>query len=290
MAVQDPWPQLLDSVSTSDGLLVRECGKWTERKLHFWAKYIDITTRAMVGHPQWSAGLVYLDLFAGPGICEIRGSGRRLPGSPIIAAQAARSFRKIIAVELDSENASTLEKRLKQYVTDDVATVLCGACEDRIEDVIALIPERSLTLAFIDPEGFDVSYKMLKRLADDSRRIDMLILFADAVDLVRNVDKYEQLEESKLYTMLGDSTNWIAEWRALENRSGPNIREFFASVYARILRSELGYVGVREEIIHGPSGPLYRLIYASKSERGLDFWDKISSIEPGGQRRLFGPG
>jgi hypothetical protein len=32
---------------------------------------------------------------------------------------------------------------------------------------------------------------------------------------------------------------------------------------------------------------LYTLVYASKHERGLDFWDKIAHKEPSGQRTLF---
>jgi three-Cys-motif partner protein len=287
MAKKDPWPQLLESVATPDGLPVRECGKWTETKLHFWAKYIDITTRAMVGNPNWPDGLVYIDLFAGPGVCEVRESKKRLPGSPIIAAQASKAFRKIIAVELKPENAKALDARLVRFSKLESVKVLQGACEDLIEEVVAEIPGRVLALAFIDPEGFDVSFKMLELLVADGRRVDFLILFADAIDLVRNVDQYEKVTDSKLYEMLGDSNDWLADWQTLENRSGPSVREFFSQKYAELIRSRLDYCGVRQEIIQGPSGPLYRLIFASRHERGLEFWDKIVKIELGGQRRLF---
>jgi len=286
MAKKDPWPQLLESVAKPDGLPVRECGRWTETKLHFWAKYIDITTRAMVGNPNWPDGLVYIDLFAGPGVCEIRESKKRLPGSPSIAAQASKAFRKIIAVELKPDNAKALDARLVRFCNPESVKVLQGACEDLIDEVVAEIPDRALALAFIDPEGFDVPFKMLERLVADGRRVDFLILFADAIDLVRNVDQYEKFTDSKLYDMLGDSKDWLADWQALENRSGLKVREFFSQKYAELIRSRLDYCGVRQEIIQGPSGPLYRLIFASRHERGLEFWDKIVAIELGGQRRL----
>ena len=35
------------------------------------------------------------------------------------------------------------------------------------------------------------------------------------------------------------------------------------------------------------NAPLYRLVFASHSPRGLDFWKKISEIGHDGQRRLF---
>ena len=61
------WPELCNSVSKDDGFPTREVGHWSERKLWFWNRYIEITTSSMVGHPKWPAGLVYVDLFAGPG-------------------------------------------------------------------------------------------------------------------------------------------------------------------------------------------------------------------------------
>jgi hypothetical protein len=33
--------------------------------------------------------------------------------------------------------------------------------------------------------------------------------------------------------------------------------------------------------------PVYDLVFASRSPRGIDFWKKIQKISPSGQRRLF---
>ena len=104
---QDRWPELCELYKSDDGLPVREdVGIWTVDKLYFWNRYIDITTRAMVGHPKWPAGLAYVDLFAGPGICKLRESGRRVPGSTLIAANAPKPFGVILAIELDPELAA----------------------------------------------------------------------------------------------------------------------------------------------------------------------------------------
>ena len=113
------WPELCKLVEDDDGLPTRESGSWAEDKLFFWNRYIDITTTAMVDHPAWPEGLVYLDLFAGPGICSIRGSNRRVPGSPLIAAHAPKQFRKILLCELDPKNAMACEQRLKQSPASD---------------------------------------------------------------------------------------------------------------------------------------------------------------------------
>ena len=94
---KDRWPELCRLVEQDDDLPVRDnVGAWTENKLCFWNRYVDITTRAMVGHPKWPEGLVYVDLFGGPGVCVLSGSRRRIPGSPLIAAHSPKPFQKIL--------------------------------------------------------------------------------------------------------------------------------------------------------------------------------------------------
>ncbi len=60
------WPELCESVSQDDGLPVREVGHWSEKKLIFWNRYIEITTIAMVwasqvGQPDLSTSIFLLD-------------------------------------------------------------------------------------------------------------------------------------------------------------------------------------------------------------------------------------
>jgi hypothetical protein len=89
---RDRWPDLCKLYEADDGLPAREVGSWTEDKLYFWNRYIDITTKAMIGNPQWPAGLAYVDLFAGPGICRLKETGRRIPGSTLIAANSPKTI------------------------------------------------------------------------------------------------------------------------------------------------------------------------------------------------------
>lgn len=167
-------------------------------------------------------------------------------------------------------------------------TVIEGDCNECIPEVAASIPRGCLTLAFVDPEGFDLRMETLEALATD-RRVDFLLLFADAIDLVRNIDQYEQQPESKLSRAFGRDDVWRPAWESLSNRTGANVRQLFAKLFAAEIQRRLGYEGVREEVISGPRGPLYRLVYASKHERGLQFWDKISMKDFDGQGSLFGP-
>lgn len=263
----------------------REVGHWSGKKLFFWNRYIEITTSAMVGHPKWPAGLVYVDLFAGPGVCTIRESKTRIPGSPLIAVTAPKPFEKIILCEKDSTIADACEARIMKTPAGVNCTVFKDDCNERIHDVASLVPDRALTLAFIDPTGLDARFETIATLSSRGR-VDLLILFADAYDIVRNVDLYRQQSNSKLDQVLGPDSGWQTMWDQLNNRCRGNIRREFAKLYKRQLTRHLGYKKFGEETIRNGATPLYTLIYASKHERGLEFWDKIATKDPSGQLGL----
>jgi three-Cys-motif partner protein len=283
---RDQWPELCKLVEADDNLPVNPYGQWTENKLHFWNRYIEITTTSMVGHPSWPVGLYYVDLFAGPGVCQIEESGRRLPGSPLIAARAPKSFNHLLLCELENELADACESRLRRLAPGIPATVFRGNCNDRIGEIRRQIPRGALTLAFIDPQGLDIEFDTIRQLAE-SGQVDLLILVADAVDFVRNVDHiYVNQDNSKVDKFLGRGQDWRSQWRALGNTQGPNARNFLSNLYQLQLK-RLGYIEFREKPILGKNGPLYRILFASKHERGAEFWDKVTKKDVFGQRDLL---
>ncbi|MBL8887161.1 MAG: three-Cys-motif partner protein TcmP [Phycisphaerales bacterium] len=279
------WEDLCEGVSQPDGLPARDVGQWSVDKLRFWHRYIQTTTTAMVGSPAWPAGIVYVDLFSGPGICRVRETGKLLPGSPLIAAYAAKAFRKIICVEFDRTLADACRQRLAKSPAAKVCEVLQGDSNELAEEVAKRLPDRALTLAFIDPEALDAKFETLRRLTVN-RRVDLLILLADAFDIVRNVDEYERNPGNKLDMTLGTQCDWRTPWKKLTNRSGPNVRQFFFDLYCSQLKL-LGYVEFGSKVIESPRGPIYKLVYASKHSRGLDFWNKALAREKDGQSSLF---
>jgi three-Cys-motif partner protein len=150
-----------------------------------------------------------------------------------------------------------------------------------IGQVVKGIPDRALTLAFVDPENLNVNFETMTTLSGCGQ-VDLLILFADRMDLVRNVDHYEAVRPSVLDRMMGPNSRWRELWAKLMNRTPENICKLFADEYQSQLRDVLGYRVFGEHI-----GPLYRLIFASKNEKGLEFWNKVTRTARSGQRRLF---
>ena len=279
---KDRWPELCELVAQDDGLPTRDSGRWAEQKLKFWNAYIHITTTAMVDHPGWPSGLVYVDLFAGPGVCSIRETNRRLPGSPLIAAHAPKPFRKIVLCELETANAQACEIRLKQSPANHAFKVFCGDCNHQIAEIVKEIPHGALTLAFLDPTGLHARMDTICKLSS-AGRVDLLILFPDAIDVLRNVDAYFSQPESSLDQVLGADSNWRDEWKALGGADGSKARRLFVTLYKRQLEKHANYKVFGEAVIKGPNGPLYRLVFASKHERGLEFWEKVTKKELGGQ-------
>jgi three-Cys-motif partner protein len=283
---KDRWPDLCDRVSQDDGLPCRDVGAWTEDKLFYWNRYIEITTTAMVGNPHWR-GIVYVDLFGGPGICKIRESGKRIPGSPLLAAWAPKSFDRILVCEKKQTLVDACRQRLAAQDVSDRAKVFAGDCNEVIGEIVAEIPDRSLTLAFVDPEGLHVYFDTLRQLTED-RRVDLLVLFADRMDILRNVEStYFAQRNSKLDRFLGPDNKWRELWKQLPNHNPQSVCELFADVYKGNLQKQLGYQVFSQSIMKSSRSPLYRLIYACKHSRGAEFWRKITKMDRGGQKKLF---
>jgi len=241
----------------------------------------------MANHPKWN-GVSYVDLFAGPGVCEVRETQKRLPGSAMIAANAAKMLRRIICCELVEENANALRQRLQASPSAAVSEVLAGDCNQLVTAIPPKIVEGSLVLAFVDPPNLNIAFETVATLAKGGR-VDFLILLADSIDILRNVDLYETGRSDRLDRMFPQSAKWRERWGALENRSPNNIRLLFASLYEIVLTEELGYKFFRQQCIASKNGPLYRLIFASQHERGAEFWDKVTVKDRDGQQGLFGP-
>lgn len=279
MTRKDRWPELCDLVSGDDRLPVRESGPWTEDKLFYWNRYIEITTGGMRYH--WPSGLVYVDLFAGPGVCVNEESGRRFPGSPLLAAKAPVPFRKIVLVELDKERAAACETRVRSISSSQDLVVIQGDCNDVIDRVVSAIPTGTLTLALVDPDSLHVRFGTLRRLAARGH-VDLLILFPIGYDILRNIGLYELQDESRLDDVLGGSP-WRTDWAEVVNRQSSKVVAFFTEEYKRRLTDEIGYKVVADTSIKHKGKLFYKLVYASMSERGVDFWRKAVQKERSGQ-------
>lgn len=241
----------------------------------------------MVGHPNWSAGVVYVDLFCGPGISRDEESGTRYPGSPLIAANAPKPFRRILLCEKSRKSADACRARLSKFSPDQNWTVFEGDSNEKIDEIAKEIPDRSLVLAFVDPTGLHANFSTLRTLTA-GRAVDLLILFADSMDIVRNVDQYAAEKNSNLDRVIGPNCDWRRKLSEIAIHSPQNISKLFVELFEQQLKDHLEYKVFDNVILRNSRrASIYRLFYASKHELGLKFWKESTASFRRGDQFLF---
>jgi three-Cys-motif partner protein len=279
----------------SDGLIAREGGPWTADKLYYVRRYATGFMTAMT--PKRDAGLwealVYIDLLAGPGIDMDRKTGAEFPGSPLIALRTTPAFDRVFLGDAHAETVKALAQRIPEAHASRV-DLKRGDCHERARAVIAEISPRSLGLAFIDPEGFEVGFELFETFA--RRAIDIVFLFPSGIGITRNERQFALSEQAPAIQRLWGN----AEWRDLpimKAYAGKKLTdsdlERFTESYAtasskRVATLGYGYYDCVGPLRNDQGAPMYHLLFFSKSQKGLDIWKGIGEIEPGGQRRLKG--
>jgi three-Cys-motif partner protein len=278
----------------SDGLKAREGGTWTKEKLEYLRKYAEGFMMAMA--PKRDKGLwnklVYIDPLCGSGKCITEND--EFDGSPLIGLGIRPAFDHLYLSDSNSRNISALKKRISKA---DVPRISCkvGDCNTLVDEVIRTFPERSLGLAFIDPEGFEVDFAVLKALA--RRPIDILYLFPSMIGVKRNISQAFMQQRGRLDAVLG------SEWRDVPAAKLAVGKPLTDSEISKLdtslihyLRRQVGVLGLVHQDDNPPllrneqNAPMYHLLFFSKSAAGLKIWKGIKKIAPGGQRSFNGRG
>jgi three-Cys-motif partner protein len=265
----------------SDGFIARDSGAWTKEKLYYLDRYLDIVSVGM--KKNWAGRLYYVDLFAGPGKCRIRGSNEEFDGSPMIALKF--NFAKYFFVESDAECYAALKARVEARAPEKDVEILLGDCNDVIDKI--KVPPTGLGLAFIDPTGVSpLAFVTIRKLAQD-RKIDLIINFHEGMGIRMNLGQYTRSAASALDRFMG-SSRWKERYKqSLE--SFDQVCSEIAKEYLGNLRSleYLAFDSDRIPVRSDQNTLLYYLLFASKHPRGNDLWRKIKQIGPHGQRGLF---
>ena len=214
-----------------------------------------------------------LDLFAGPGQSRLE-DGELLDGSPLIAAKATPSFTRLFWVEARGENARSLEAHRADYPDRNI-TILQRDANAAVGDVLSMVPRNAATLAFLDPEGAELQWSTIARLARHKQRnkIELFILFAYDMGIVRLFPRNPAglKFQATLDRFMPDPDGWrrVYEQRATLSVSG--FRLAILNEYTSGLR-KLGYQHVPPpRLIGKPDGrSLYFMIFASDVEAGLN--------------------
>lgn len=280
----------------SDGLLARQARIWTREKLTYLTKYATAFMVAMArkrGPEKWDR-LVYLDFLCGPGRDIDTDTNDEFLGSPLIALSIEPHFDHLYLGDKDSKNVKALEARISQ--TDEArVTLRAGDCNLLIDDVLKSISSRTLGLAFIDPEGFEVDFATLAKLA--RRPIDLLYLFPSGIGVKRNLKNFLPLAKSPMDRFWGGK-DWrdLPEARRAAGTSQEEDPEKIVKSLVSAFRQKLRNAGFTHQDEAAPlftntrNAQMYHLLYLSHHEIGLKIWRGIKKIPPSGQRSFPGIG
>ena len=271
---------MVDLTIAADGYLARVVKPWSHEKLFYVERYLHIFCTGMKG--KWT--LVYADLLAGPGRSIDQETGQESPGSPLLAVQRPE-FDRLLLNDTDQHVAVALAARTADQPPGRVRVEShdCNWVVDKAREF--LFPPReahtTLGLAVIDPTAFQMRFEAVKRLTADVK-LDLIIIFMS--DFIRRFISTSGFERTM------DRFYGTDAWRALVDER--NVGEMIT--YRRLLDlyeaqlKTLGYVHVddTQRMKNMQGRTVYHLIFASKHERGVEFFKKISQLTYSGQRRL----
>ena len=279
-------------LAEDDGLPMRDAGPWAAEKLDYLRRYIDVFETSM--RRKWTERN-YVDLLAGPGKNRVRDTGKILLGSPLLALAVPYPFTGYYFVDCESSSTETLSKRLANIAQPEQVHIITGDCNVVVDGIVARLrrtEEHSLNLAFLDPEGLEVHWATVAKLAT-VRRMDLIINYPEG-SLNRAMRKSsEQTGETAVDRFFG-SRAWRsihADWQSGQSRAK---HRQLIDLYRRQLQDS-GYGEVREsgELSSEPlvrntqrNVPLYRLLFASKHPLGETFWRKVTGRDVHGKLRL----
>lgn len=270
-----------------DGLRARVSGAWTQEKLAYVERYAQAFMTAM--RPKWSE-LVYMDFLAGPGRGIDRKSDAEFDGSPLRALKVKPGFDRLYFSDIVSANVAALRGRVQKGDQNRI-DLRQGDCHDVAAEVVPRLSRNALGLAFVDPEGFEVRFRLFEILK--TRRIDILYLFPGGIGIVRNLSAFAKRAKAPLDDLIpgwrGLKSARLAAGERLTNedtaaRDQPYVLEFMN----RMRTLGYQYSGQGEPYFTNEKNVrMYHLLFFSQHPVGLSPWQKVTRIEPSGQRRLL---
>lgn len=286
--------QLPSLDSFDDKLPFRPTGLWTYNKLYYLNAYIDRFIVSM-RDKNWRA-IHYIDLFAGPGKNRLP-DGRIILGSPLLALSQKRPFDRYFFSDIQPANVDILKKRCAEYANKylKISFQVGDANEvvDQVVDIISQIDKpvidkwSSLNLAFLDPEGLELQWETVEKLA--CRRTDMIIYYPQMGITREAPQEIEQSSPSRIDLFFGDT-----RWRQIYQQHRKGKESFLHRTLLDYYKSKLGTFGYQVDdplpeplFTNSKDAPLYRLLFVCKNPLGNKFWADITKNLPNGQMRLM---
>ena len=272
---------------------MRQSQDYAKDKLTILNGYMARFTTAMKDS-KWRA-LNYIDLQAGPGKNRFSPSGDIMLGSPLLARSTRFPFDNLFLVEMESPEFDALETRIGVGDRAASANLYNDDCNVAVDSIVGQIGQTdsqfvpgqwpSLNLAFLDPEGLEVEWKTVEKLAR-MNRMDLIINFSTS-GITRNAGQFVDRDEETVFDRFFGTREWRPIYRRTRHNGGPMVRRALIDFYLGRLNA-MGYVQTERqerEFKNQRNVQIYTMIFASKSDLGIKFWN--GAVQEVNQPRLL---
>lgn len=268
----DPCPHLPVELGPHD----LGVGPWVWQDKHRYLCEYLWATRGAWASAQWQHR-VLLDPFCGPGRIRGKGEAGTRDGGVVAAWRESLAygapFTHVFVGDKDPLRVHACVARLRDLGAPVVGFE--GAASETVPAMVAQVPQRALTLAYVDPYNLTLlSFDLFKELA--ALRVDIAAHFS-TMDLVRNVGLEFDPSRERF-----DST--APGWRsdpAIQKSSRKNLPLQFLRYWQDMVKG-LGYHSSHAmPLVHNEEGhAIYRLVFFSRGPWPLRIWGEIAKGNP----------
>ena len=265
----------------ADELPTRDSQDYAKDKLTILKGYMGRFTTAMKDK-KWRA-LNYIDLQAGPGKNRFSPSGDVMLGSPLLALTTRFAFDSLFLIEMGAQEFGALKARVGSSdlkVRAQLYNEDCNVAVNRIVNVISQVDGKfisgkwpSLNLAFLDPEGLEIQWQTVEKLAGLSR-MDLIINFSTS-GITRNAGLAANTEEDTSVDRFFGTRDWRSVYEDARDGGSTVVRRTLIDFYLGRLH-DMGYVETKreeKEFKNQRNVQIYTMIFASKNDLGVKFWN-----------------
>lgn len=259
-------------------------GAWVPADKHrLLCEYLHASRHAWK-KPAWSFR-VLIDPFCGPGRVAVRDESFTRDGGTVAAwresVASGAPFTHVYVGDKDPERVAACVARLTALGAP--VRGFCGPASETVASMVAAVPARSLTLAYVDPYNLELlrfdMFKALSRLG----AVDIAAHFS-TMDLNRNVEMEFDPARDRFD---GTAPGWRTS-PAITAVNRKNVPVQFLRYWQRLVQ-DLGFTcsNAMPFVSNDDGHALYRLVFFARHKLPLRIWrDVATSSDPQGQ--LFG--
>lgn len=196
-----------------------------------------------------------------------------------------------VFIDYNAETVDILNQRINDASLSDKAKSFCIDFLDQreLKGVLSRL-KRGLNLVLVDPTECNVPFDTIATLSKELENVDFIVNVPAGTDLRRNIQsavldpKYERVKK-KYSQFIGDDSFFDSDMMMALANSDPSLDKLIECFMGKYRESweKLGYKHFDVKSVRH----YYKLMFASKHSKGLEFWHKANKYDPHGQRMLW---